>query len=175
MNKTIDDSAGYKYMTFETERKNGNNNSSYNDTFTLAPACVNSYFMFDNGSLYSINDSANNYRQILNHTNLTDRPVDFFSPLYYDNVLKTIINGGRKLRCLQNVANADKREVDTAEDDDSQPVKIVSTPTPSTVGNKLLQINVEAGDAGIQNVVVYKENMRVIGANKQSQEIVSVD
>ena len=164
MEKTVDDSAGYKYMTFETERKNGNNNSSYNDTFTLRPGCVNSYLMFDNGSLYSINNNAQNYRQILNNNNLTDRSVSFFTPLYYDNVLKTIINGGRRLRCLQDIVDADKRDVDTAEDDDAQQMKIVSTPTPATVGNKLLQINVEASSGGIQNVVCFKENMRVIGA-----------
>lgn len=164
MEKTIDDSAGYQYMTFETERKNGNNNTSYNDTFNLRPACVNSFLMFDNGTLYSVNDNAQSYRQILNNTNLTDRPVEFLTPLYYDNILKTIINGGRKLRCLQNITNANKRDVDTAEDDESQEMKIVTTPTPATVGNKLLQINVEATNTGVQNVVCFKENMRVIGA-----------
>lgn len=151
-------------MTFETERKNGNNNTSYNDTFNLRPACVNSFLMFDNGTLYSVNDNAQSYRQILNNTNLTDRPVEFLTPLYYDNILKTIINGGRKLRCLQNITNANKRDVDTAEDDESQEMKIVTTPTPATVGNKLLQINVEATNTGVQNVVCFKENMRVIGA-----------
>ena len=164
MNKTIDDSGGYKIMTFQTERKNGNNNTSYNDTFTLPPMCINSYLMFDTGTLYSINDDVNSYRQVLNNNNLSDRPVNFEDPLYYDNVLKTIINGGRRLRCLQNVANADKVGVKNAENTDSTVLKIVSTPTPNTAQNKLLQINVEGTGTGTGNVICYKENIKVVGA-----------
>jgi hypothetical protein len=160
----MDDSDEYAYNSYELESDSGANVQSYSKTFILPPNCVNALCMFDNSmasSPYSLKSVASSYRLKLDNKNLSQRPVVFDQPLYQDDIMKSLVNMSMRPRCydkipLSNVV--DKRQAQ----DNGDVLKLISTPAPQSVGNKLLQLNVECSAVGVDTFNVYKVVQKVI-------------
>ncbi len=162
MSKDFDHSGGYRYLTYITERANGNGNTNYNDSFILPPSCVNNLLMFDYQTLVSNNLDVSQYRVVLDQNNLTDRQVVINDPLYYDELNRTLMNIGEPLKSLNNVINADLISMEEAITDYSSPPVMIPNTIPLSNQNKILQVQVEAGGSGVNNVVLYKQVERNI-------------
>ena len=149
-------------MTYELEQHNGNGNTAYSDTFQLSPETVNVIGLCRSAGLYSRNDDITNYRLVLDNNNLSDRNVIFNTSLYYDSLLRTTLNQGKRLRDLNNAVDVTTVAFVTAATTDSFDVKMISTPTPQTLQNKLLQVNINGGGGGLQGFDVFKQVVKTI-------------
>ena len=157
-----DMSGGISYMTYELEQHNGNGNTAYSDTFQLSPETVNVIGLCRSAGLYSRNDDITNYRLVLDNNNLSDRNVIFNTSLYYDSLLRTTLNQGKRLRDLNNAVDVTTVNFVTAATTDSFDVKMITTPTPQTLQNKLLQVNINGGGGGLQGFDVFKQVVKTI-------------
>ena len=155
-------SGGISYMSYELEQHNGNKNTSYSDTFQLSPECVNVIGLCRSTGLYSMNNDITDYRLVLDNNNLSDRQIIFDTSLYYDSLLRTTLNQGKRLRDLNKAVNVDVNDVKNAANTSAISVKVISTPCPQTSQNKLLQVNVNGGGNGLQGFDVYKQVMKTI-------------
>ena len=159
---SVDMSGGVGYMTYELEQHNGNGNTSYSDTFSLSPECVNVVSLCRGTGLYSVNDNISDYRLVLDNNNLSDRNVRFDTSLYYDSVLRTTLNQGKRLRDLNKAVSALDANFKTAATTNSFSVKMISTPTPQSLQNKLLQMNINGTGGGLLGLDVYKQVQKVV-------------
>ena len=150
--ESIDTSGGINYLSYVTERFNNANADFYNNTFNCPPECVNAMMCFnDDGNGYSIAD-LENYRLVLDNINLTDRPVDYKSPLYYDSLVRFCLNEGSRFMNTMKItksADADLISSNTGGKDTA----VVCTPLPMTAQNKLLEFNLELNSAFSKGIV----------------------
>lgn len=169
--ETMDTSGGIQYLTYQTERFNNSGGKNSSRTFNLPPACVNAVMMIESNSptvtaveVPSSISVLNSYRLVLDNINLTDRDVLFNSPLYWDNVNRFLLNNGGSLEYTLGYVVADSDYPDSFAGA-ARLQGIVSTPTPITEGNKILEFNVDAtninGDDWT-NGYVYKQIQKVI-------------
>jgi hypothetical protein len=159
--KTIDNSGGYRIYSWMTEKANGNGNQTFNDSFQLPPNCINAVMMKkESNTLYSVSDDEQDYRLVLDNNTLTDRPVKFRQPLYYDELSKWCLNGGKILKNLRYLVNTNSTRKRSGLD-----VMYVGTHCPETAQNKILQIEVDTTTNGLNNVNVYKQVSKVVGVS----------
>ena len=164
--KSLDHSGGYRFLTYVTEKTNGNKNTSFSNSYKLPPSCVNSLFMFNNQkSLYSVNEDVTQYRVVLDDNLTTDRPVIPDSPLYYDELSRSMMNNGEMLGDLNGLRNADNVDTITIERDINQQTRLLMIPNtiPLSPAEKIIQYEVEAptGD-GVNNAFVFKQLERSV-------------
>lgn len=153
--ESIDTSGGINYLSYVTERFNNANADFYNNTFNCPPECVNAIMCFnDGGNGYSIAD-LKNYRLVLDNINLTDRPVDFKSPLYYDSLVRFCLNEGSRYMNTMNITDASAADIISSTTGGSD-IAVVCTPLPMTAQNKLLEFNLEL-DAAFSKGIVFKQ------------------
>ena len=158
-------SAQNAYMTFDTEQLSNTvaGQNKYSQIFTLPPSCINYITMFPNTSLISnLGTDGFSYRNRLDDKNETFRAVDIDSSFYYEQLRRTLINGGMRLRVLGDVVNA------TAENPTSVNAGLrqnyVMNAVPQTANSKILQMNITSVTAGQgpQKVYLYKQLVKML-------------
>ena len=144
-----------------TEKANGNSNTVFNDSFQLPPNCINAVLMSKHSNtLYSVSDDELDYRLVLDNNTLTDRPVKFRQPLYYDELSKWCLNGGKILKNLRYLVNTNSTRKRQGQD-----VMYVGTHCPETAQNKILQVEVNTTLNGLRHVNIYKQVSKVVGVS----------
>ncbi len=165
-NKQLDHSGGYRFLSYVTEKTNGNKNTSFSNSYKLPPSCVNSMFMFnDQASLYSVNQDVSQYRVVLDDNLTTDRPVIPDSPLYYDELSRSLMNNGEMLGDLNGLRNADNVDLLSIERDLQFKKNLLMIPNtiPLSPAQKIIQYEVEAPTGnGVNNAFVFKQLERSI-------------
>ena len=164
--KRLDHSGGYRFLSYVTEKTNGNKNTSFSNSYKLPPSCVNSLFMFNNQeSLFSINEDVTQYRVVLDDNLTTDRPVLKNSPLYYDELSRSMMNNGEMLGDLNGLRNADNVDLLTLEKDNDDKKDLIMIPNtiPLSPAEKIIQYEIEAPtNNGVNNAFVFKQLERSI-------------
>ncbi len=159
--KTLDHSGGYRFLSYVTEKTNGNKNTSFSNSYKLPPSCVNSLFMFNNQkSLYSINEDVTEYRVVLDDNLTTDRPVKPNAPLYYDELSRSMMNNGEMLGDLNGLRNADNVNLIEIERDldKSKSLLMIPNTIPLSPAQKIIQYEIEAPTGnGVNNAFVFKQ------------------
>jgi len=153
------------YMTFDTEQLSNNvsNQSKYSQIFTLPPNCINYITMFPNDSLISnLGTGDFSYRNRLDDRNETFRAVDIDSSFYYEQLRRTLINGGMRLRVLGDVQNAITKQ--TGSINSGVRHNYIMNAVPQTANSKLLQMNITSGSAGQGPVKIhmYKQLVKML-------------
>jgi len=162
------DSQPRPYQTYLSEEYQGGTNTSHQHQVNIEPNCSGVYIMYPN-SVISENDGLNsgaNYRLRHNDMDLTNRNVNFFTPVHKERNLMTLSNSGYPVKNLIALAPASK-------EDESQEasyqgltntidVKMVASPLKPMGEYSLLQINHEDLNAGLGRVIVYKEIQSVV-------------
>ena len=153
------------YMTFDTEQLSNNttNQTNYSQIFTLPPNCINYITMFPNENLISnLGTEGFSYRNRLDDRNETFRAVDIDSSFYFEQLRRTLINGGMRLRVLGNVQNA-ITELPISIDGGLRQNYIMNA-VPQTANSKLLQMNItsETANQGPRKINMYKQLVKML-------------
>jgi len=149
------------YSTFSTEETNGNNLTSFQNGYQVEPDCDNVIIAFPTQAtdLVSQIEDIQDYRLRLDNEDLTDRNVEFKSPLYYDRINMTLTNMRMRLRNLfENVGNTfqDSNTNFTAE---LAYLDVIMSPLAQKAQSfdKLLQVNINCqGAEGVRKLILYK-------------------
>ena len=152
------------YNTYSTEQVNGNGRTNYTNLFTVEGEASNVILMFPDGNdgLISVNEDIASWRLRLNNNDLTDRDVDKDSPLAHDRLALTLNNMGYSLRNLNKNAGKSNAQSWTGTYTDAKfNTQLILNPLFQTPNTKLLQVNINAGGAGVKAVNLYKQLPRV--------------
>jgi len=153
------------YLTYDTENANGNKNTRYQDQFILPPNCVNALWCFRNANadtLQSINDDINEYRVRVDNINQTDRPVEFSTSFYYEQLVKYALNNDSDIKDLGPSIDASEDNILTAQDDDDLEVVLIPVTVPATPMNKIVQLQINGTGNGVQNIACFKQIQKVL-------------
>lgn len=153
------------YMTFDTEQLSNNvtGQKEYSQIFTLPPNCINYITMFPNANLISnLGTDGFSYRNRLDDKQETFRKVDIDSSFYFEQLRRTLINGGMRLRVLGDVVDATAKLPASVNAGKRQ--NYVMNAVPQTQNNKLLQMNIssETIDQGPQKINLYKQLVKML-------------
>jgi len=153
------------YMTFDTEQLSNNTTgqTNYSQIFTLPPNCINYITMFPNDFLISnLGTGTFSYRNRLDDKQETFRAVDIDSSFYFEQLRRTLINGGMRLRVLGDVVNATAK----------LPVSVnaglrqnyIMNAVSQTANSKLLQMNITSGSPGEgpKKINLYKQLVKML-------------
>lgn len=151
------------YFTYETEQMTSSTTGvSTSQIFTLPPDCINYFAMFPLvGTLVSSFTNPKDYRNRLDNNQETSRPVEFDSPLYYEQIRRTLINGGMRLRDLNLQTNV---TVDPNASISGGAIwNMVMNATPQTKENKILQMNINVKSTPSPGSInLYKQIVKVL-------------
>ena len=156
--KTSSDFKVIEYSTFSTEQTNGNKQTSYQNQFQVEPDAdaVVILFPVEDISALSTNDNIVDYRLRIDNTDATDRNIEPQSPLDFDRINMTMTQMKRTLRNLWPMpAITDNESITGAYLNDLQ-VATIMNPLNQTVREKLLQVNIEAGGDGVEQISLFK-------------------
>jgi hypothetical protein len=154
------------YMSWSTEQINGNASTNFQRMFSIEPSAVNVMLMFPKNDLFSQNTDLQSYRLRLNNEDLTNRDISVVSPrdpLYYDRLGMSLLNSGYPFSNAyeQNLnCNADSSDGGVTISD--YKLTLVSNPLPITSGDKLLQVNLTLDGGGLEQLVLFKQNIKTI-------------
>ena len=151
------------YFTYETEQLTVSSTEKLSQIFTLPPDCIGYYAMFPQAdTLTSGFTNPKEYRNRLDNEQENSRPVEFDSPLYYEQIRRTLINGGMRLRDL-NLYNDVTVDPNTSISGGGKWEMIMNS-APQTQANKILQMNISAtsGNNGPASINVYKQIVKVL-------------
>ena len=153
------------YMTFDTEQLSNNvtGQKEYSQIFTLPPNCINYITMFPNANLISnLGTDGFSYRNRLNDKQETFRTVDIDSSFYFEQLRRTLINGGMRLRVLGDVVDATAKLPTSVNAGKRQ--NYVMNAVPQTANSKLLQMNISSVtvDQGPQKINLYKQLVKML-------------
>jgi len=152
------------YMTFDTEQLSNNvtGQTEYSQIFTLPPNCINYITMFPNTNLISnLGTGEFSYRNRLDDKQETFRKVDIDSPFYFEQLRRTLINGGMRLRVLGKVVDATAKLPESVEAGKRQ--NYVMNAVPQTANSKLLQMNISSDSGqGPVKLNLYKQLVKML-------------
>lgn len=161
--KTSSDIDVIEYSTYSTEETNGNGLTSFQNQYSVEPACDGVVIAFpDATELISNNKHIKDFRLRLDNEDLTDRNVGVESPLYYDRINMTMTNFKMKMKNIyQNNGQTDDNWGGTYGEEDLDIVSIMSPLVQKTQPfDKQLQVNIDATlnapSAGVTKLVLFK-------------------
>ena len=153
------------YMTFDTEQLSNNTQgqTNYSQIFTLPPNCINYITMFPNDYLISnLGTGTFSYRNRLDDKQETFRKVDIDSSFYFEQLRRTLINGGMRLRVLGDVVDATAKLPASVNAGKRQ--NYVMNAVAQTANSKLLQMNITSGSSGEgpKKINLYKQLVKIL-------------
>ena len=146
-----------QYNTYTTEQMTVHAQQNFSQVVQLPPNCINYFCMFPLADTFrSAYQNAKQYRNRLDNEQETSRPVQYYTPLYYEQLRRTLVNAGMKLKDLNkvtDVSNAFPTGVN------NQNFEIVANAVNQTVGNKILQLNIDSTtvNTGVTSINIYKQ------------------
>ena len=168
------DSSPREYKTYSSEEYNGNgSNPNHQHQVNVEPNCRNVYIMYPNSVASNNNDlSAGNnssYRLRHNDNDLTNRNVQFFTPVHKERLLMTLANSDYKVGSLIGLLPSSKEDQDQNASighvNHALDIKMIGAPLKMLPEYSLLQINHDGiGNAsgGLKRVIVYKECVKQV-------------
>lgn len=156
-------SGGLTYTTVTTEEDNGLGLTRFRKTYFLEPECYNVWTMFpdDDDDLRSNTERITNWRLRLDGEDLTNRDVVKGSPLDLDRISMTMLNGGRQLKSLMGVLVDDNTQSEQNTFSLAE-ARMICNPVPITPQRKILDFTIDATDAGVKKIVLFKEVSKTI-------------
>lgn len=146
-----------EYSTFSTEETNGNGLTDFQNMYQVEPEADAVVIAFPNADTnLCSNTDLDNYRLRLDNEDLTDRVVQYPSPLFWDRVNTTFTQMRMRLKnLLSNTAEATANYSDLY-DEDLFNVEAIMAPLPQKEqgSEKMLQLNLVSG--GLNKFVLYK-------------------
>ena len=154
------------YMSWSTEQINGNASTNFQRMFSIEPSAVNVMLMFPKNDLFSQNTDLQSYRLRLNNEDLTNRDISVASPrdpLYYDRLGMSLLNAGYPFsNAYEQNLNCNANPTDGGATISDYKLTLVSNPLPITAGDKLLQVNLTLNGGGLEQLVLFKQNIKTI-------------
>ena len=153
-----------RFDTFSTEETNGLGLTSFQNQYQVEPDAKNVLICFPNNEtdLISSNNDIESFRLRLNNQDLTDRPVDQGSPLYYDRLNMTLGNMGYRLKVLSENMGVDTTTWGDVYDNVAVETTIITNPLFQSEREKYLQVNIDATSNGVNKLTLFKQLPRVI-------------
>jgi len=158
-----------QYTEFSTEEHNANSAQFFQRQFQVEPSCINLFVMMNkNDEIKSRRGGVLNWRLRLNNEDLTDRKVDYRSPLSHDRINMTLGNSDNKLHnakeTCKSLPTADSSGVGviTAYDALVNDTILICNPLPQTPNEKMVQVNINMNATNLDQFVLFKECVRTI-------------
>lgn len=159
-----------EYMTFEHEADNGNALQSFERQYLLPAECMNVIVCPTNASdrLCEQGSTANSYQldkyrlRLEGHGDLTDRDVQYKTPLYYNQI------GNTMTRLIKKFKNSTEKLLSLTHSHDAKfgngkDISFIGSSLPMTETSKKLQVNIECpASRGVNNLHIYKQVAKVI-------------
>ena len=165
------DAAPREYKSYNSEEYNANgSNPTHQHQVNVEPNCRAVYIMYPN-SVISQNDALDNsssYRLRHNDRDLTNRNINFFTPLHKERIMMGMGESDYDVKSLQALVpsakeNLKQRDALGSVNGDLIDVKMIAAPVSMIPEFSLLQINHDGiGGAGLQRVIVYKECIKTV-------------
>jgi hypothetical protein len=151
----------YSIMTYELERHNGNGNTNFNQQVNLPPSCSSCLILpVPSTTLYAANQNVTNYRCKVDDDFTSDRSVEMQSSLYYDQVNGLLMNCGKAYENNIKIVDTGVEQIVDAENQANN-LNMIPVVAPMTAQTKNLQVNINSGGGGINNLFFYKRCMKV--------------
>lgn len=156
-----------QYSTFLNEEDNGSGLTSFSRQYSCPSSCFNLYVLpVDNGDLLPVNTNSNRYeshRILNNNVFLTNRKVETYSPLYYDQIGKTLLNANMPLRNLSDINKSVASSYDNRFTSGKK-LFFMGTPLPLTPSDKQVQLQIDgnAGSGGVGKLELYKQIVKEV-------------
>ena len=159
-----------EYKSYSSEEYSANGaNPSHQQQVNVEPNCKNVYIMYPN-PVISANGAltaASSYRLRHNDRDLTNRNVNFFTPVHKERLLMALSNSNYKTKSLIQLVPAAREKTKQRESlggtTNTIDVNMIGAPVSQIPEYSLLQINhdgIQAG--GLIKVIVYKECVKTI-------------
>ena len=165
------DASPREYKSYSSEEYNANgSNPTHQHQVNVEPNCRSVYVMYPNTVMSENNalTNASSYRLRHNDRDLTNRNVNFFTPVHKERILMGMGESDYDVKNLQGLvasSKEDKKQRDAlgGVGVDLIDMKMIAAPVSSIPEYSLLQINHEGiGGAGLQRVIVYKECIKSV-------------
>lgn len=156
-----------QYSTFLNEEDNGSGQTSFSRQYNCPAECFNLYVMpLDSNDLLPANTNGNRYeshRMLNNNVFLTNRKVETGSPLYYDQVGKTLLNANLPLRNLSDIKEDNDNDYADRLNQGTE-LFFMGTPLPLTPSAKQVQILIDgnAVSGGVAKLELYKQVVKEV-------------
>jgi len=156
-----------QYSTYLNEEDNGNALKNFSRQYSVEENCFNLYVCLPGSDgLHCVNNGGTQYQKLRmrsNNVDLTNRDVEYQTPLYYDRIAMTLLNANLPLRNLR------EKLMDTDEDfitryNDEDPLIFIGNPLPMTPQRKLVQLTMECDPAksGVNEIQLYKQVIKSV-------------
>ena len=93
---------------------------------------------------------------------MTDRPIVYESPLYYDRLNMTLGNMGTRLKLLSENMGQDTSDWGSVYDNIETQTTVIANPLFQSEREKYLQVNIDAVATGVKKLTIFKQLPRVI-------------
>ena len=161
-----------EYLTFTSEEYSVGAQAFMNKVFEIEPECVNAFLLFNNGTVLSTNNDITSYRLRCDNVDLFDRDIFLGyssgenaitnDPSHYEMLNKTFLNAGIPLKSLV-ASNVERISVaPSTKFLEETSILMICAPVPMTANSKKFQVNLEAKDTTIGNVILYKQVVKSI-------------
>ena len=157
-----------QYSTYLNEEDNGNALTSFSRQYQVEEECFNLYVCLpDNSDLLCVNTNANQYEDFRlrnNNVDLTDRSVDYQSPLYKDRLAMTLLNANLPLKNLIEQKMDVQAGFNSRYTTTEKKLIFIGNPLPITPMKKLVQISISGNSAGagVGTLQLYKQVIKSI-------------
>lgn len=160
----VDMKGGLTYSTITTEEDNGLALKRFRKQYFLEPECYNLWVCFpdEDNDLGSNMTDITNWRLRLDGEDLTNRDVVKNSPLDYDRISMTMLNGGRQLKSLIGSIAIDDSQSEIETFSDTSEAKMICNPVPITSVRKLIDFSIDATEGGVNKITLFKEVSKTI-------------
>ncbi|MGI9555998.1 MAG: hypothetical protein ACR2M9_03975 [Cyanophyceae cyanobacterium] len=155
-----------EYKTYTNEADVGAGLTSFTRQYQVEPNCFNLLCVVgtDDTDLLPENENKTrftNYRIRSDNKDLTNRRVEYQTPLYYDRTGMWMLNEGLPLKNLIEV-NIDANTGYDARYSNPKDLIFIGTNLPMTPTPKLVQLSIEGGGDGVKQINLYKSVVKSI-------------
>jgi len=154
-----DDEIVYSEFTSEVHTSAASNN--FQKQFFVEPEAINLYVM-NGGTIVSKAGDLSSWRLRLDNKDLTNRVVDYHSPLSLDRIGMSFNNSQLPFHNANEIfsdtpINQVGHSSFPASFQSANKLSLICNPLPLTESQKMVQLNLNSGSADISEIVLYKE------------------
>tara|TARA_R110000803_G_scaffold133488_3_gene200652 strand:- start:24 stop:1199 length:1176 start_codon:yes stop_codon:yes gene_type:complete len=156
-----------EYSTFTNEGDNGNGLTSFSRQYSVEAEAFNLYVIpITQADILPENLTNTRFekvRMMVDNEFVTNRDVETYSPLYYDQLGKTLLNANLPLRDLTDT-NPDRNSTYNNRYIQGNRLIFIGTPLPLTPRRKQVQISIDGNGAsgGVTKLELYKQVVRSV-------------
>ena len=135
--------------------------SSFQRQFTVEPECMNILLMKPDNIISKLGD-VENWRLRLDNKDLTNRVVNYHSPLSLDRISMTLGDASMNFRNSNELYQSNNTSTTTAGEayKSTNKLLLIANPLPITQMEKQVQVNIQASAATITDLILYKQCVR---------------